>query len=86
MLYSSGPGPFPGVLDVSGFGGDVTAYRPAMFAAQGFVAFGVNYSIPGRQFTVDYFLVCDVFVRPQLVSVDGCTFSRSCAAVDQWIC
>ncbi|XP_059901622.1 peroxisomal succinyl-coenzyme A thioesterase-like isoform X1 [Gadus macrocephalus] len=64
ILYiPPGPGPFPGVLDVSGFGGDVTAYRPAMLAAQGFVAFGVNYSLPGRKFTVDYFLRAFEFLQ-----------------------
>ena len=74
------------MLDLWGYEVELTECRPAMLASQGFVAFVAKYVIPGRELKMDYFLVCDVFIRPQLVSVDGRTFSRSCAAVDQWIC
>ncbi|CAL8318996.1 unnamed protein product [Boreogadus saida] len=63
LFIPPGPGPFPGVLDLWGYEVEPTECRPAMLASQGFVAFVANYSIPGREFKMDYFLRAFEFLQ-----------------------
>lgn len=39
----SGPGPFPGVLDMWGGGGGLVEYRSALLASHGFVSLAMEY-------------------------------------------
>ena len=42
-LSTSGPGPFPGVLDMWGGGGGLVEYRAALLASHGFVTLALQY-------------------------------------------
>ncbi|KAM3622344.1 uncharacterized protein V6R79_023449 [Siganus canaliculatus] len=48
-----GPGPFPAILDLWGFGGGLLEYRSALFASRGYASLSLAYSghteLPGRQ-------------------------------------
>lgn len=66
FLLASGPGPFPGLLDMWGGGGGLLEYRSALLASRGFVAFALEYFAPGELQTANlqlqYFEVCVVRV------------------------
>lgn len=40
---SEGPGPFPGLLDLWGGGGQLVEYRAALLASHGFASLTLNY-------------------------------------------
>ncbi|KAM9854693.1 peroxisomal succinyl-coenzyme A thioesterase-like [Aulostomus maculatus] len=46
LFLPSGPGPFPGVLDLWGGGGQLVEYRAALLASHGFAALALNYLTP----------------------------------------
>lgn len=53
LLPISGPGPFPGVLDMWGGGGGLVEYRAALLASQGFVTMALKYISADEDRTVD---------------------------------
>lgn len=46
MCTSQGPGPFPGVLDLWGGGGQLVEYRAALLASHGFASMALDYLTP----------------------------------------
>ncbi|XP_059191443.1 peroxisomal succinyl-coenzyme A thioesterase-like [Centropristis striata] len=46
LFLPSGPGPFPGVLDLWGGGGKLVEYRSALLASHGFAAMALDYLTP----------------------------------------
>ncbi|XP_068595284.1 peroxisomal succinyl-coenzyme A thioesterase-like [Brachionichthys hirsutus] len=61
LFLPSGPGPFPGVLDLWGGGGKLVEYRAAMLASHGFASLALDYLTPkvtletGKMVDSDYF-------------------------------
>uniref|UniRef100_A0A3Q4BTR7 Uncharacterized protein n=1 Tax=Mola mola TaxID=94237 RepID=A0A3Q4BTR7_MOLML len=61
LFLPSGPGPFPGLLDVWGGGGRLVEYRAALLASHGFAALALDYLTPkvtmgtGKMVGNDYF-------------------------------
>lgn len=43
FFLSEGPGPFPGILDLWGGGGQLVEYRSALLASHGFASLALNY-------------------------------------------
>ncbi|XP_061898970.1 peroxisomal succinyl-coenzyme A thioesterase-like isoform X1 [Entelurus aequoreus] len=46
LFLPSGPGPFPGVLDLWGGGGGLVEYRSSLLASHGFASMALNYLSP----------------------------------------
>ncbi|XP_038595246.1 peroxisomal succinyl-coenzyme A thioesterase-like [Micropterus salmoides] len=53
FLLASGPGPFPGLLDMWGGGGGLVEYRSALLASRGYVSFALEYFAPCEQRSAD---------------------------------
>lgn len=62
----TGPGRYPGLLDMWGGGGGLIEYRSALLASRGYVALAVEYIKPDEQESADlafnYFEVCVIFL------------------------
>lgn len=57
----TGPGPFPGLLDMWGGGGGLMEYRSALLASRGYVSLALEYLKPDElkvEFAFNYFEVC----------------------------
>ncbi|XP_077565677.1 peroxisomal succinyl-coenzyme A thioesterase-like isoform X2 [Stigmatopora nigra] len=48
LFLPSGPGPFPGLLDMWGGGGGLLEYRSALLASHGYVSLALEYFAPGE--------------------------------------
>ncbi|XP_057710709.1 peroxisomal succinyl-coenzyme A thioesterase-like isoform X4 [Corythoichthys intestinalis] len=63
LFIPSGPGPFPGLLDMWGGGGGLLEYRSALLASHGYVSLALEYFAPGELASTDlefqYFEVRD---------------------------
>lgn len=46
ICTSEGPGPFPGLLDLWGGGGNLVEYRAALLASHGFASMAIDYMTP----------------------------------------
>ncbi|KAL3044457.1 hypothetical protein OYC64_012866 [Pagothenia borchgrevinki] len=61
LFLPSGPGPFPGLLDLWGWGGKLVEYRAALLASHGIASLALDYLTPqitketGRMVDNDYF-------------------------------
>ncbi|XP_034095988.1 acyl-coenzyme A thioesterase 5-like isoform X1 [Gymnodraco acuticeps] len=58
LFLPSGPGPFPGLLDLWGWGGKLVEYRAALLASHGIASMALDYLTPketGRMVDNDYF-------------------------------
>ncbi|XP_061839565.1 peroxisomal succinyl-coenzyme A thioesterase-like [Nerophis lumbriciformis] len=59
LFIPSGPGPFPGMLDMWGGGGGLLEYRSALLASHGYASLALEYFAPGElastDLEVDYF-------------------------------
>ncbi|KAK5927448.1 hypothetical protein CgunFtcFv8_012605 [Champsocephalus gunnari] len=61
LFLPSGPGPFPGLLDLWGWGGKLVEYRAALLASHGIASMALDYLTPqmtketGRMVDIDYF-------------------------------
>ncbi|XP_033982716.1 peroxisomal succinyl-coenzyme A thioesterase-like [Trematomus bernacchii] len=61
LFLPSGPGPFPGLLDLWGWGGKLVEYRAALLASHGIASLALNYLTPqitketGKMVDNDYF-------------------------------
>ncbi|KAI4788815.1 hypothetical protein KUCAC02_035617 [Chaenocephalus aceratus] len=58
LFLPSGPGPFPGLLDLWGWGGKLVEYRAALLASHGIASLALDYFTPketGRMVDNDYF-------------------------------
>ncbi|XP_077356166.1 peroxisomal succinyl-coenzyme A thioesterase-like isoform X2 [Festucalex cinctus] len=53
LFIPSGPGPFPGLLDMWGGGGGLLEYRSALLASHGYVSLALEYFAPGELATAD---------------------------------
>ncbi|XP_045928585.1 peroxisomal succinyl-coenzyme A thioesterase-like isoform X1 [Micropterus dolomieu] len=53
LFIPTGPGPFPGLLDMWGGGGGLFEYRSALLASRGYVSFALEYFAPGEQRSAD---------------------------------
>lgn len=49
----SGPGPFPGLLDLWGGGGGLVEYRASLLASRGYAALALDYLDSGRMLSAD---------------------------------
>lgn len=62
FLLASGPGPFPGLVDMWGGGGGLLEYRSALLASRGYASLALEYFAPGELQSADlqlqYFEVC----------------------------
>lgn len=62
----TGPGPFPGLLDMWGGGGGLIEYRSALLASRGYVSLALEYLKPDElrsaELAFNYFKVC--FFKP----------------------
>lgn len=59
----TGPGPFPGLLDMWGGGGGLIEYRSALLASRGYASMALEYLKPEEQSSelgFGYFEVCVV--------------------------
>lgn len=58
----TGPGPYPGLLDMWGGGGGLIEYRSALLASRGFVSLALEYlkldEQQSSELTISYFEVC----------------------------
>ncbi|KAG7454702.1 hypothetical protein MATL_G00262580 [Megalops atlanticus] len=56
LFLPPGPGPFPGVLDMWGWGGGLVEYRSALLASHGYVSMALEYLSPdpSRTFEVEF--------------------------------
>lgn len=58
----TGPGPYPGLLDMWGGGGGLLEYRAALLASRGYVSLALEYIKPDEQqsteLALSYFEVC----------------------------
>ena len=43
LYFNSGPGPFPGIIDMFGHAGGLMDFRAALFASHGFAAFSLPF-------------------------------------------
>ncbi|XP_029697319.1 bile acid-CoA:amino acid N-acyltransferase-like isoform X2 [Takifugu rubripes] len=76
LFLPSGPGPFPGVLDLWGGGGKLVEYRAALLASHGFAAIALDYMTPkitmetGKMVGIDYLETAYSFLQkhPQVLS------------------
>ncbi|CAJ1055935.1 peroxisomal succinyl-coenzyme A thioesterase-like [Xyrichtys novacula] len=61
LFLPSGPGPFPGLIDLWGGGGQLVEYRAALLASHGIAALALDYLTPkvtmetGKMVEMDYF-------------------------------
>ncbi|KAJ4938457.1 hypothetical protein JOQ06_003076 [Pogonophryne albipinna] len=58
LFLPSGPGPFPGLLDLWGLGGKLVEYRAALLASHGIASLALDYFTPkktGKMVDNDYF-------------------------------
>ncbi|XP_077401062.1 peroxisomal succinyl-coenzyme A thioesterase-like [Vanacampus margaritifer] len=53
LFIPSGPGPFPGLLDMWGGGGGLLEYRSALLASHGYVSLALEYFAPGELASAD---------------------------------
>ncbi|XP_051546829.1 peroxisomal succinyl-coenzyme A thioesterase-like [Myxocyprinus asiaticus] len=53
LFLPPGPGPFPGVLDLWGGGGDLVEYLPSLLASHGFASLALEYFSPKKLNTAD---------------------------------
>ncbi|XP_057710705.1 peroxisomal succinyl-coenzyme A thioesterase-like isoform X2 [Corythoichthys intestinalis] len=53
LFIPSGPGPFPGLLDMWGGGGGLLEYRSALLASHGYVSLALEYFAPGELASTD---------------------------------
>ncbi|XP_045916042.1 peroxisomal succinyl-coenzyme A thioesterase-like [Micropterus dolomieu] len=53
LFIPTGPGPFPGLLDMWGGAGGLVEYRSALLASRGYVSFVLEYFAPGEQRSAD---------------------------------
>lgn len=71
FVLVSGPGPFPGLLDMWGGGGGLLEYRSALLASRGYVSLALEYFAPGELLTADlqlsYFEVCVIKSPPEFL-------------------
>lgn len=71
LSYLSGPGPFPGLIDLYGTGGGLVEYRASLLASRGFVTLALAYlafeDIPAIPdiLELDYFGEAVEFLRKQ---------------------
>ena len=62
-LLSEGPGPFPGLLDLWGGGGQLVEYRASLLASHGIASLALDYLTPkitmetGKMVELQYFEV-----------------------------
>lgn len=61
-FVKAGPGPYPGLLDMWGGGGNLIEYRSALLASRGYASMALAYINPEEQqsteITSSYFEVC----------------------------
>lgn len=61
-VRASGPGPFPGLLDVWGVGGGLMEYRAALLGSHGYASMALEYLNPAEvntaELELNYFEVC----------------------------
>ncbi|XP_054656589.1 peroxisomal succinyl-coenzyme A thioesterase-like [Dunckerocampus dactyliophorus] len=53
LFIPSGPGPFPGMLDMWGGGGGLLEYRSALLASHGYASLALEYFLPGELASAD---------------------------------
>ncbi|XP_029986473.1 peroxisomal succinyl-coenzyme A thioesterase-like isoform X2 [Sphaeramia orbicularis] len=69
LFLPPGPGPFPGVLDLWGGGGQLVEYRSALLASHGFASLALDYLTPkitlktGKMVENDYFETAYKFLQ-----------------------
>ncbi|XP_037623888.1 peroxisomal succinyl-coenzyme A thioesterase-like isoform X1 [Sebastes umbrosus] len=76
LFLPSGPGPFPGLLDLWGGGGKLVEYRSALLASHGFASLALDYLTPkvtmetGKMVDNEYFETAYRFLEqhPQILS------------------
>lgn len=61
-VRASGPGPFPGLLDMWGGGGGLLEYRAALLASHGYASMALEYfnsaEVNTAELELNYFEVC----------------------------
>lgn len=66
-FVKTGPGPYPGLLDMWGGGGGLIEYRSALLASRGYASMALAYIKPEEQqsteITSSYFEVCVFFIE-----------------------
>lgn len=71
FVPASGPGPFPGLLDMWGGGGGLVEYRASLLASHGYASFALEYLTPGELglagLELNYFEVCVTLLPPELL-------------------
>lgn len=71
FVHASGPGPFPGLMDMWGGGGGLLEYRSALLASHGYASLALEYFAPGElesaELEFKYFEVCVILLTVQFL-------------------
>lgn len=71
FVPASGPGPFPGLLDMWGGGGGLVEYRASLLASHGYASFALKYLTSGElglaELELNYFEVRVTLLPPELL-------------------